>query len=229
MEIQKLKDVVRGSGKYLIYGSSGSGKTHSLSTMPVEKTLIINAEHGLRTLDDICPDLDVANIDSLDDLRDVVGMLEPYDYIGIDSLSTIADLALREAMELSKDGRKAYVAMADKVFGIVETFNKMPQTVIYLAQEGRVNPEEAGLFNYSYCPELPGKKFAARLPYLFDFVWSLRIRQTETKEGLVTERRFQTNMDGTGSYLAKSRSQRFDLFEEVNFASIFNKLNKKGN
>ena len=192
--------------------------------MPVDKTIIINAENGLRTLDDICPDIAVANVDSLDDLRDVVGMLEPYEYIGIDSISTIADLALREAQASTKDGRMAYGAMADKVYAIVETFNKLPQTVVYLAQEGRVNPEEAGLFNYSYCPELPGKKFASRLPYLFDFVWALRVRQTETLDGLETDRRFQTGMDGTGAYLAKSRSQRFELFEEVNFNNIFTKL-----
>ncbi len=224
MEIQKLKDVVRGSGKYLIYGSSGSGKTFSLATMPVKKTLIINAEHGLRTLDDICPEIDVANIETIQDLRDVVALLEPYEFIGIDSITTIADIALREAMASTKDGRKGYSIMADQVYNIVETFNRLPQTVVYLAQEGRVNPEEAGLFNYTYCPELPGKKFAARLPYFFDFVFALRVRQTETKDGMTTERKFQTEMDGSGAYLAKSRSQRFEMYEEINFTNIFNKL-----
>ena len=61
MKIQKLRDINRGAGTFLLYSESGIGKTYSLSTMP-EETLILNVEHGLRTLDAICPDIDVANI-----------------------------------------------------------------------------------------------------------------------------------------------------------------------
>ncbi len=226
MEIKKLSETTRGAGTFLIYSGSGAGKTYSLSTLPVEDTLIINIEHGLRTLDDLCPDMDVANIETMADMREVVKHIPDYKYIALDSISALANLALKEAKATTKDGRMAYMTMADKVEAIVNYFTKLPQAVILIAQEGRVNPEEAGLFNYSYTVELPGKKFAASLPFLVDFVWPVRVKQLETPEGTITDRRFQTNMDGDGAYLAKSRSQVFDTFEEVNWTNIFNKLNK---
>jgi len=222
MEIKKLSATISGSGNFLIYGESGTGKTHSLSTLPIKKTLIISIERGLRTLQDICPDTDVAEIDTIQDMRDVFEMLEGYDCVAIDSISTVADMALKEAKEGTKDGRQAYMAMADTIYAIVESFNKIPQTVIYLCRAGRVNSEEAGLFNYSFCPELPGKKFAQMLPFLFDYVWPLRVKQADEE----VSRRFQTNMDGSGGYMCKSRSERLEIFEEINFVELFKKLNK---
>ncbi len=227
MEIKKLSDTTRGEGTFLIYGPSGSGKTFSLSTLPTVEALIINVEHGLRTLDAICPDIAVANIETMDDMRDVVQFLPDYRYIALDSISALSELALKEAMAENKDGRKAYMTMADKVAAIVDYFVRLPQAVIMIAQEGRVNQEDAGLFDYTFAPELPGKKFAASLPYRVDFCWSLRVKQVEGKDGLVTDRRFQTAMSGDGDYLAKSRSQAFEVFEEVNWENVFNKLNKE--
>jgi len=226
MEIKKLSETTRGAGTFLIYSGSGSGKTYSLSTLPTSETLIINIEHGLRTLDAICPDMDVANIETMQDMRDVVKHIPDYKYIALDSISALASLSLREAKAGTKDGRQSYLLMADQVENIVNYFVKLPQAVILIAQEGRVNAEEAGLFDYTYCPELPGKKFAASLPFLVDFVWALRVKQAETENGNVTERRFQTGMDGSGDYLAKSRSQAFNIFEEPNWKNIFSKLNK---
>jgi hypothetical protein len=88
------------------------------------------------------------------------------------------------------------------------------------AQEERVNQEEAGeKLDYVYSVQFPGKKFMNKVPYFFDFVFALRTRVNDEGE---IERRLQTGLHG--DYLAKSRSQRLDLFEEVDWQNIFIKL-----
>lgn len=226
MEIQKLSQTTRGSGKYLIYGNSGSGKTFSLSTLPLEKTLIINAEQGLRTLDEICPDISVANVESMDDIREAEEHFSDYDFIAIDSLSKIGEICLAEEMKKVSHGMKAYGNMGDIMDKMITTFLKLPQTVIFIAREERVNQENAGdgQIDHVLAPSLPGKKFAAKVVYYFDFVWAVRTKSTETENGSIIERKFQTTTIGDGGYLAKSRSQRFDDFETPDWSSLFNKL-----
>ena len=75
MEIQKLGDTVQGSGNFILYGPSGNGKTFSLQTLPENETLIVNLDNGLRTLRKSFADCDVANIESMDDMAQVYGIL----------------------------------------------------------------------------------------------------------------------------------------------------------
>ena len=228
MEIKKLSESVPGSGNFVLYGPSGSGKTHSLQTLPVAETLIINLDRGLRTLKDSFSDCDVATIECLQDLTEVFYILtkqpEKYKYVPIDSLSELAELALADAKTKSKDGRKHYGLMAEKVTAMIKTFNELPQTMIWIAEEERVNPEMAGELDYLLSPAIPGKKFAAKLPYKFDYVFAAR---THKDENDVIHRRFQTSLDGTGVYLAKSRLSRegqLEIFEMPDWGEIFKKL-----
>lgn len=222
MEIKKLKSTVLGAGKYVLYGPSGSGKTFSISTLPAG-TLILAVEKGLRTLLEVAPELDVADINSLQDMRDAFNFLASnptsHPTVVIDSLSELGELALTEAKAQTKDGRQQYQLMADTISGIIKSFNDLPQTVIFTAQEERVNQEDLGLLDYVYAPAIPGRKFATRVPYKFDYVFCLR---TKVSEDGTVERRFQTGMKG--DYLAKSRSLRLQVFEEPNWTHIFNKL-----
>ena len=222
MEIRKLSETVKGSGKFILYGPSGSGKTFSLSTLP-PKTIILAVEKGLRTLSDISPGLSVAEINSIDDMRDAYVHLAEnpgeFDYVAIDSISELAEIALNEAKNNSKDGRKHYMEMADTVTAIIKSFETLPQTVIFTAQEERVNQEDAGLLEYVIAPALPGRKFAQAIPYKLDFVFCLRTKLNDEGE---TERRFQTGLHG--DYLAKARSTKLDLFETADWQHIFNKL-----
>lgn len=222
MEIKKLKQTVTGHGNFILYGPSGSGKTFSATTIP-GSTLIVSAEKGLRTLVELMPDNDVAEISSLQDLRDVYAHINgdnPYDVILIDSLSEIGEIALREAKASTKDGRQAYMIMADTVAGVIQSFNELPITTIMIAQEERVAAEMIGQVDYLYAPSIPGKAFMAKVPYKLDFVFCLRTR-INAADGTI-ERAFQTGPNG--DYLAKSRSQRLETFEDANWESIFNKL-----
>jgi phage nucleotide-binding protein len=221
MEIKKLIDTVTGHGNFILYGPSGSGKTFSISTIP-GKVLILSAEKGLRTLAEIMPNADVVEVNTIEDMREAHGVLSKggeYDVVVIDSLSEIGEMALAEAKAATKDGRQAYMGMADTIGGLIKAYNELPCTVIFIGQEERVAAELIGQVDYLYAPAVPGKAFASRVPFKLDFVFCLRTKVDD--EGTM-KRAFQTGPNG--DYLAKSRSQRLELMEAPNWEHIFNKL-----
>ena len=227
MEIRKVKDTVTGHGNFILYGPSGSGKTYSAVTLP-GKTLIASAEKGLRTLLELAPDMDVAEINSMADMRELHTFLknnkDAYDTVFVDSLSEVGEMALSEGKAATKDGRQAYMMMADTVAGMIKAYNELPCTVVFVAQEERVASELVGQVDYLYAPAIPGKAFATKMPYKLDFVFCLRTRMND--EGKM-ERAFQTGPNG--DYLSKSRSQRLDTFEAADWSHIFKKLNMEQN
>jgi len=221
MEIKKVSQTITGKGNFILYGPSGSGKTYSASTIPGE-TLILSAENGLRTLVELAPDMDVADINSLADLREAYAFLkesQKYQTVLIDSLSEIGEMSLSEAKMKTKDGRQSYMMMADDIAGMIKAFNELPMTVIMIAQEERIASEQIGQVDYLYAPSIPGKAFMAKVPYKLDFVFALRTRMNA--EGKI-ERAFQTGPNG--DYLAKARSQRLETFEPADWSQIFAKL-----
>ena len=226
MEIRKVKDTVTGHGNFILYGPSGSGKTYSAVTLP-GRTLIASAEKGLRTLLELAPEMDVAEINTINDLRELHTYLknnQVYDTVFLDSLSEVGEMALSEAKAMTKDGRQAYMMMADTVAGMIKAYNELPCTVIMTAQEERVAGELVGQVDYLYAPSIPGKSFMTRLPYKLDFVFCLRTRMSD--EGKM-ERAFQTGPNG--DYLSKARSQRLETFEAADWSQIFTKLNMEQN
>ncbi len=221
MRIQKVSETVTGKGNFILYGRSGCGKTFSASTIP-DKTLILSAEKGLRTLVELAPDMDVTEIKTVKDMREAHTFLagnREYKTVFVDSLSELGEIALSEAKTITKDGRQAYMLMADNIAGMIKSYNELPQTVIFVAQEERVANEQIGQVDHLYAPSIPGKSFMSKVPYKFDFVFCLRTRINE--EGTLS-RRFQT--DANGDYLAKSRTQRLKVFDSPNWGDIFNKL-----
>jgi len=168
------------------------------------------------------PNADVVEVDTIEDMREAHGVLSKagsYDVVVIDSLSEIGEMALVEAKAATKDGRQAYMGMADTIGGLIKAYNELPCTVIFIGQEERVAAELIGQVDYLYAPAVPGKAFASRVPFKLDFVFCLRTKVDD--EGTM-KRAFQTGPNG--DYLAKSRSQRLELMEAPNWEHIFNKL-----
>ena len=221
MEIKKLSQTVTGHGNFILYGPSGAGKTYSAVTIP-GKTLILSAEKGLRTLVELAPGMDVAEIDNIAHMREAHALLKgrhEYEFVFIDSLSELGEMALTEAKATTKDGRQAYMMMADTIASMLKAYQDLSITTIFTAQEERVANEMLGQVDYLYAPSIPGKAFRAKVPYKLDFVFCLRSRING--EGVI-ERTFQTGPNG--DYLAKSRSQRLDTFEAPNWGHILKNL-----
>lgn len=215
----------------LIYGYSGCGKTHALSTLPHDKTLIINSDKGHRTLNNLCPEMSITNLSTVEDSREMLELISKYRYIAFDSLTAFGELLLIEFKGMKTGngnpmhGQKAYGMMGDVITKMLYHFATLPHVFIITAQDQRANHEDNGVFDYCYCPEIPGKSYSRALPFRFDFVWPIRVHLTEDENGnQIQERRFQTNMTGDGQYMAKTRGNELDLFEDVDFQKIFKKM-----
>jgi hypothetical protein len=168
--------------------------------------------------------MDVVEVSKIQELRELHTYLTQnpklYDTVFIDSLSEIGEVALSEAKASTKDGRAAYMIMAETIAGMIKAFNELHCTVIMIAQEERVASEMIGQVDYLYSCAVPGKAFASKVPYKLDFVFCLRARSSEGDDKI--ERAFQTGPNG--DYLAKSRSQRLETFEVADWSEIFKKL-----
>ncbi|MCP3685782.1 MAG: ATP-binding protein [bacterium] len=188
--------------KCLVYGESGMGKTWLIKTCP--KPLIISAEKGLMTLSD--QDIPVIEINTYEDLEEAFEFVttreeaKEFETICFDSISDIAENVIADLKAEYPDPRKAYGDMADKLLAMVKKFRDITNKNIYfIAKAKRVKDDFTGIT--SWMPSAPGKQLAQALPYLFDYVFPLRMGVTG--DG-VEYRYLQTNQDI--QCIAKSRS-----------------------
>lgn len=231
MKIKKVSELAKLAGvKCLIYGISGSGKTSSLATLPnLSRTLIASAESGLLSLAERGAGMDVAEIGCPDDLRGIYAFLtesedaKKYDSVALDSLTEMAQQILAEELSNSKDGRKAYGEMNNRVSRIVRLFRDLPnRNVILICQQEKQADESGKIF---YGPSMPGKTVSQALPYYFDLVACQRVR-TEADGTVLRSFQFASTDE---MHIAKDRSGKLDQFEECDWSKIFNKLNLKEN
>ena len=205
MEVKSTREAAASHGlKILIYGGPGSGKTRlSATTSDPDATLILSAEAGLISLVD--HDIDYVEILRLDDLRRAYTWLaenqsQPkYKHIVLDSLSEIAEVILANEKAESRDPRKAYGEMADRVMTLCKQFRNLLSYNVYFLTKIERGQDENGTTIFQ--PSLPGRKLGPGLPYIFDEVFALRVGKNE--EGEIV-RYFQCHNDGT--YDAKDRS-----------------------
>ena len=91
--------------KLLIYSRNKKGKTTFSLSAGVEKTLVIDPEHGTDEMRTKNPH--VWNIDRLEDLDDVYYYLRtgehPYEWVSLDGLTKISNMALKYVMKLQEE------------------------------------------------------------------------------------------------------------------------------
>lgn len=215
MRIMKANQAVQQQGiKLLIYGEAGAGKTTLCATTPdLDKTLVLSAEAGLLSIQHV--DVDVAVVQSVKELRDAYAVLKrqdcKYRWVCLDSISEIAEMALKEELGRAKDGRKAYGEMASKVIDLVKAFRDLPLNVVMLAKHG--TQEDDGRLRR--IPLFPGRKLSEELPYLFDEVFALRVFTQE--DGSIV-RKLMCQPDGT--WQAKDRSGKLEEFEDADLTTV---------
>lgn len=216
-KITNTKDIAARFVKILVHGPAGSGKTRLCGTTG-GKPLIISAEAGLLSLKG--QDLDVWEIKSIDDLREVYGFLlkdNTYNWICIDSISEIAEVCLAEEKKINKDPRKAYGEMQDTITELVRAFRDLPKNIYMSAKQERVKDEMTGIIMYG--PSAPGQKISASLPYFFDEVFALHNYKNESGETIAA---MQTKRDS--QYEAKDRSGALDMAEPADLSVVYNKI-----
>lgn len=209
--------------KCLVIGPSGIGKTRLCATAP--KPLIISAEKGMLSLkDENLPVIEISNHIDLEDAYKFVTTdprAKRFETICIDSVSDIAESCLAWFKENPVDGnthpQAAYGHMADKILPMLKKFRDLNDFHVYFTAKIK-RQEDAYTGIDTFMASCPGRVLGPALPYLFDFVFQMRIGETESGKKY---RYLQTQPDL--QYHAKDRSGKLNFIEEPNLAKIFAK------
>lgn len=219
--------------KCLTYGESGVGKTLICATAP--SPIIISAESGLLSLTKanieraygvdtpgISYDIPVVKITSLQDLYDAyaycVSPENQHGTICVDSISEIGEVLLAGEKRMTKDPRKAYGEMIDRMVEVIRAFRDIEGKHIYMTAKAEPLKEEmTGAVKWA--PSMPGAKLGNQLPYFFDEVFRLGIGKDSSGKAF---RFMQTQPDF--QFTAKDRSGSLEMYEQPNLRSIFQKI-----
>ncbi len=202
----------------MIYGESGSGKTHLLGTFPDEQLLLISTEAKLLTLKD--RNINVIVITSWVEALELLDFLEqpqniaPFTVLGLDSLTKLAQLVFKEVSLLVKDGRQVYGEMAERMMYFIQRFKAIQKHKVVICHQ--VLLENGGMAKYY--PSLPGKALLQSLPYEFDHILctvSDTDNEGHTSYSVLTVPNYQ--------YLAKG-SPKLAQHEQPDLPTIFNKI-----
>lgn len=206
--------------KVLVHGRAGAGKTMLCATAP--DPIIISAEAGLLSLRHLTlPVIQVTTMSDLSEAYQYVSQSEEaqqYQTVCLDSLSEIAEVVLSTEKAASKDPRKAYGEMQEKMTQLIRGFRDLPGKHVYFSAKQTANKDDiSGVTLYG--PNMPGRQLGPQLPYFFDEVFALDVGRTPEGQ----EFRFlRTRTDL--QYEAKDRSGALDEYEKPDLTHVFNKI-----
>jgi AAA domain len=211
--------------KVCVHGPAGAGKTRLIETCP--SPIIGSAESG--TLSIAAARIPMCEITSIEDLIDfrrwATGSNESrhFQTISLDSITEIAERLLSAEKKVSKDPRKAYGEMMDKVAVELRLFRDLPGKHVYFSCKSGLREMPDG--THMHFPIMPGNKTAEALPFYFDEFFFLGVSSyadpgPPAKQ--VTFRFLQTQR--TATIEAKDRSGVLSEVEEPHLGKIFEKI-----
>lgn len=209
--------------KALIYGRSGVGKTHLITTCPAP--LLLAAEPGVLTLRNF--NIPGIRIQTTNDLTDALEWIRwsaeaaQFQTIYIDSITEVAEVVLSNAKMLNTDPRKAYGELIEKMTMTIKAYRDIPGKHVIMTSKQEATKDEVSKMTL-YGPSMPGQKLGPALPYLFDEVFRLGIMKDQNNQDV---RFIQTRPDL--QYDAKDRSGVLDMYEPADFNVISNKILSK--
>ena len=221
--------------KIAIYGESGTGKTSQIAALwqllpEGKKLLILTAEHGLRSLRTVCPDMIdaedviVGECHSIADVREGVALASDENngiaWCVVDSVSNLADRELRARLEASPDPRQAYGGMMSATLGVLwQMVDVAHLGVLFIFQESRKEINEGSakrpeMVNH-YAMSIPADSLKQSMPYTFDAVLRLEMKSDGTR---------QIRTAKTQTIMAKDRTGKLDATEPCDLGAIVEKI-----
>ena len=220
----------------LIYGDSGSGKTHLAGQFPTP--LILDTDFGLETL--VGQDVDYeewyvrAGEDNwktqwkeLLDSVDVFAKKPTHETLVVDSLTTLVDVV--SAFVINKAGRGAaaglqlqdYSAIYTELTKLIVELRRLPTNMVLTAHEDTFRDQLT--MKLTVRPLVIGQAFGPRLPIFFNNIYNVvvDIPKSGTK---VPTRELLVQSDGTR--LAKSQAKNDDLRIPKSYESILEHINR---
>lgn len=168
VQITKTSDQKYQYANILIFGESGSGKTHFLGTAPEGEMIIFNitSESGMLTLRG--KNIDVIDIGSLREMEEALRWLETegvkkYRYVGIDSFSQFQKNLEKQ---ISATGFQLWAEVKEITKAVVDRIKSLPINLVALC-EVSMKDDDGGL---KFIPSLVGSS-KDEISYWFDEVY----------------------------------------------------------
>lgn len=219
MNIQSAKDIQNNKKiKIMLHGPSAAGKTRLLKTLP-EKALILNSDKGLRTIAGAA-NLDFFDVSSWSEAEEFLNYIktaeckEKYSWIVFDSVNALADIKLRDLVEIKKiEGFKVWDKYGSFVLSLLmilrdqESYN----TICIFASTPKTTDQGITIQTYG----IQGNMVGLRPPEFFDEVFAVK----QDKDG---KRVIQTN--SANGLICKDRSEKLLPIEDADLSKILAKI-----
>lgn len=217
----------KGAAKYpkiLVYSKSGVGKTRLIATAP--KPVIISSENKAASLSG--EDIKILSVSSIQDFEDALNLVLTKEYssyktICIDSISDITEIAIQNEKPNHNDPRKAYGVVQDKMLELLRQIrDSKAKKYWYVIAKAKMTENDDGPSTFG--PMMPGRQMGPAVPYLFDYVFPLRIADEGEEDSYIY---LQTTIKDDTKWDAKDSSGKLSRREKPNLANLFEKLAKQ--
>jgi phage nucleotide-binding protein len=230
MKIQTSVDIKNKPVYMLVYGTSGRGKTSLIKTLPLERTLVLDAENGLAVLQHeksvsnvaLHKDDNGVTLNEEDRYKRFLEFCElikkpetkqSYDWLVIDSLTELGQNIQRHMATLH-EGFKLWGEYTNAMIDVLKFFRDLDHyNVLFIALEDRIDEEDTGR-SYFY-PSIGGKKAKEFLLPCFDEVYRLIVNEEKQRVLITTE---------TAKTQAKNRLGGLNEVEPADLGVIYKKL-----
>lgn len=213
--------------KVCVYGLSGAGKTRLIKTAP--RPIIASAEAGTLSIAKAAiPMCEITSLAQLIEFYNFVTQsqeMQNFDTVCLDSITEIAERSLSEEKRSTKDPRKAYGEMMDKIAVQLRLFRDLPGKNVYFSAKAALQEQPDG--THMYVPSMPGKKTGEGLPYFFDEFFYLGVAEHDVPgaNGAVVRSKYRYLLTQRNlQFEAKDRSGALDEIERPDLNYIFTKI-----
>jgi GTPase SAR1 family protein len=221
VKIGRISDDSLGYANILVFGESGSGKTHFAGTYNPETTLYVNivAESGAMTLRSQGIDMDKVDIQGYTEMVELIKWLydngSKYDLIYVDSLSQWQKLLESEIPETSNKFAK-WQTVKEYTKDVIAEFKKLPFHTVFTCEIIKDKDEESG--SVLYIPSLSGSS-KHEISYWFDEVYYFTRFQADLKSPI----QYKALTASAMKYPCKSRLGMQRELENPNLSEIIAK------